>query len=51
MKFIVGVGYINRTTLTAPEIGDTIVNILEHRLAAMRAQLEKCGSEDHGESR
>jgi hypothetical protein len=44
-------GLINRTTLTAPEIGDTIVNILEHRLAAMRAHLEKCGSEDHGESR
>jgi hypothetical protein len=34
-------GLINRTTLTAAEIGETIVNILEHRLAAMRAQLEK----------
>jgi len=44
-------GLINRTTLTAAEIGETIVNILEHRLAAMRAQLEKRGSEDHGESR
>ena len=44
-------GLINRTTLTAAEIGETIVNILEDRLAAMRAQLEKRGSEDHGESR
>src|SRR3984893_1520972 len=44
-------GLINRTTLTAAEIGETIVNILEHRLAAMRAQLKKRGSEDHGESR
>ena len=44
-------GLINRTTLTTAEIGETIVNILEHRLAAMRAQLEKRGSEDHGESR
>jgi hypothetical protein len=44
-------GLINRTTLTVAEIGETIVNILEHRLAAMRAQLEKRGSEDHGESR
>ena len=44
-------GLINRTTLTAAEIGETIVNIIEHRLAAMRAQLEKRGSKDHGESR
>jgi hypothetical protein len=43
-------GLINRTTLTAPEIGDMILNILEHRLTAMRAQLEKCGSEDHGKA-
>ena len=41
---------INRTVLTAAEIGDTIVNILERRLAAMRAELE-FGTEDHGESR
>ena len=44
-------GLINRTTLTAAEIGDTIVIILEHRLAAMRAQLERRDSEDQGESR
>ena len=31
-------GLINRTVLTAAEIGDTIVNILERRLAAMRAE-------------
>ena len=30
-------GLINRTTLTAADIGDQIVNILERRLAAMRA--------------
>jgi hypothetical protein len=34
-------GLINRTTLTAAEIGDQIVGILERRLAAMRAELEK----------
>jgi hypothetical protein len=34
-------GLINRTTLTAAEIGDRIVAILEGRLAAMRAELEK----------
>jgi hypothetical protein len=44
-------GLINRTVLTAAEIGNTIVNILERRLAAMRAELEKFGTEDHGESR
>lgn len=33
-------GLINRTVLTAAEIGDTIVNILERRLAAMRAERE-----------
>ena len=42
---------INRTVLTAVEIGNTVVNILERRLAAMRAELEKFGTEDHGESR
>ena len=44
-------GLINRTVFTAAEIGDTIVNILEHRLAAMRAEREKFGTEDHRESR
>jgi hypothetical protein len=34
-------GLINRTIFTAAEIGDQIVNILEGRLAAMRAQLEQ----------
>jgi uncharacterized protein with PIN domain len=38
-------GLINRTTLTATEIGDQIVGILERRLAAMRAELEKLGAE------
>ena len=33
-------GLINRITLTAAEIGDQIVNILERRLAAMRAELQ-----------
>ena len=44
-------GLINRTVLTAAEIGDTIVNILERRLAAMRAEQEKLGTEDHREHR
>jgi hypothetical protein len=44
-------GLINRTVLTAAEIGDTIVNILEHRLAAMREELEKFGAEDQAQSR
>ena len=43
-------GLINRTTLTAAELGDTIVSILERRLVAMRAGLEKLGTGDHGES-
>ena len=38
-------GLINRTTFTAAEIGDQIVNILERRLAAMRAELQKSGAE------
>jgi len=38
-------GLINRTTLTAAEIGDQIVRILERRLAAMRAELQKLGVE------
>jgi hypothetical protein len=38
-------GLINRTTFTADEIGDQIVNILERRLAAMRAELQNLGDE------
>ena len=34
-------GLINRTIFTAAEFGDQIVNILERRLATMRAQLEE----------
>jgi hypothetical protein len=44
-------GLINRTTLTAAEIGDQIVRILERRLAAMRAELQKLGAEHQAESR
>ena len=44
-------GLINRTTLTAAEIGDQIVSILERRLSAMRAELQKLGADDQGESR
>jgi len=44
-------GLINRTVLTAAEIGDTIVNILERRLTAMRAELEKFATEDRADSR
>jgi hypothetical protein len=43
-------GLINRTTLTAAEIGDQIVRILERRLAAMRSELQKLGAEQ-GEGR
>jgi len=43
-------GLINRTTLAAAEIGDQIVRILERRLTAMRAELQKRGVEQ-GESR
>ncbi|MBV8455869.1 MAG: hypothetical protein JO122_04555 [Acetobacteraceae bacterium] len=43
-------GLINRTVLTAAEIGDAIVNILERRLAAMRAKVERHGTGGHGES-
>jgi uncharacterized protein with PIN domain len=38
-------GLINRTALTADEIGDQIVRILERRLAAMRTELQKLGVE------
>ena len=44
-------GLINRTTLTSVEIGDQIVRILERRLAAMRAELQKLGVESLGGSR
>jgi hypothetical protein len=44
-------GLTNRTTLTAAEIGDQIVRILERRVAAMRAELQKLGLEIHRESR
>jgi|HubBroStandDraft_4_1064222.scaffolds.fasta_scaffold1130571_1 hypothetical protein len=43
-------GLINRITLTAAEIGDQIVRILESRLAAMRAELRNPGTEYHGEA-
>lgn len=42
-------GLINRTVLTAAEIGDQIVSMLERRLAAMRAELQKLGAEGHGQ--
>ena len=38
-------GLINRITLTTAEIGDQIIRILERRLAAMRAELQKLGVE------
>ena len=44
-------GLINRTTLTAAEMGDQIVNILERRLAAMRAELQKLGAKSQGGGR
>jgi hypothetical protein len=44
-------GLINRTTLTAAEIGDQIVRILEGRVERMRAELQKLGVDYQGESR
>jgi hypothetical protein len=38
-------GLINRTTLTAAEIGDHIVTILERRLETMRSELQQLGTE------
>ena len=38
-------GLINRITLTAAEIGEHIVCILESRLAVMREELERLGVE------
>jgi hypothetical protein len=43
-------GLINRTILTAAEIGDQIVSIPERRLAAMRAELQKLADEYQGEA-
>ncbi len=44
-------GLVNPITLTAAEIGDQIVNILECRLAAMRAELQKLGAESRRATR
>ena len=44
-------GLINRTIFTAAEIGDQIVNILERRLATMRARLKELDAEDLGQGR
>ena len=44
-------GLINRTIFTAAEIGDQIVNILERRLATMKAQLEELDAGHHGQGR
>jgi hypothetical protein len=44
-------GLINRTIFTAAEIGEQIVNILEGRLATMRAQLEELNGKDLGQGR
>jgi len=44
-------GLINRTTFTGAEIGGQIVSILERRLATIRAELEKLGTEYRRQSR
>ena len=44
-------GLMNRTTLTAAEIGDTIVNILERRISAMRVELTKLCAEGREDGR
>jgi hypothetical protein len=44
-------GLINRTALTAGEIGDQIVRILERRVEALRAELQKLGVTYQGERR
>ena len=44
-------GLINRTIFTAAEIGDQIVNILERRLATMRAHLEQLDGKNIGQGR
>jgi hypothetical protein len=38
-------GLINRTVFTAAEISEHIINILERRLATMRAQLKELDTE------
>ena len=43
-------GLINRTTLTAAEIGDHIVRILERRVSAMRAELRNPPAEHEGKA-
>lgn len=43
-------GIINRITLTAAEIGDQIVNILDRRLATMRAELENSAPNTTGKA-
>ena len=43
-------GLINRTTFTAGEISDRIVSVLERRLAAMRAELQKLRAEEQARS-
>jgi len=43
-------GLINRTTLSAAEIGNQIVSIFERRLAAMRLELQKLGAQSQGRS-
>ena len=44
-------GLMNRATVTAAEIGDQLVRILERRLATMRAELQRLGVEYQGGSR
>ena len=42
-------GLINRTIVTAAEIGDQIVNILERRLVTMRTQFDELEGKDLGQ--
>ena len=44
-------GLMNRSIFTAAEIGDHIINILERRLATMRAKLKDLDAEDRGQKR
>ena len=41
-------GLLNRVTLTAAEIGNQIVNILERRLARMRTELQELRGNTRG---
>lgn len=43
-------GILNRTTLTAAEIGDQIVKILERRVAVMRTELENSAPDATGKT-